>query len=61
MGTKRKGEIMAEENDTKFRSNSERRQKDRRTGKDRRKVSIPVAIDRRKSQRRSGEDRRQKK
>ena len=51
---------MAEENDTKCRDRSEQRQHVRRSGKDRRKISLPVDNDRRKSQRRTGKDRRQK-
>ena len=55
-----KGEIMAEENDTKCGDSSEPRQYVRRSGKDRRKISLPVDNGRRKSRRRTGKNRRQK-
>ncbi|MHC4394865.1 MAG: hypothetical protein ACYS1A_04355 [Planctomycetota bacterium] len=51
---------MAEEKDTKCWNGSEQRRHVRRSGKDRRKTSLPVDNDRRKGQRRTGEDRRQK-
>ena len=60
MGTKRKGEIMAEEDDTKCCNGSEQRRYERRSGKDRREISLSVDNDRRKGQRRTGKDRRQK-
>jgi hypothetical protein len=59
-GDKKKEEIMAEEKDTKCWNGSEQRRHVRRSGKDRRKTSLPVDNDRRKGQRRTGEDRRQK-
>ena len=49
---------MTEQNDTKCRDDSEGRQNQRRKGKDRRQISVPVDNDRRKSQRRSEIDRR---
>ncbi|MHC4115700.1 MAG: hypothetical protein ACYSSL_10355 [Planctomycetota bacterium] len=51
---------MMEQNDTKCREGSEQRRYERRSGKDRRKISLPVDNDRRKEQRRGGKDRRGK-
>lgn len=49
---------MAEQNDTKCWDGSQQRRHQRRSGKDRRKMPLPVDNDRRKSQRRNGIDRR---
>lgn len=51
---------MTEQNDTKCEEDSKQREYQRRSGEDRRKISLPVDNDRRKDQRRAGKDRRQK-
>ena len=51
---------MAEQNDTKCGDGSPQRREQRRNGKDRRKISLPIDNDRRKSHRRTDKNRRQK-